>query len=96
MRFYEVSGERTANLNRSEEAAMTVTATFLWYLVISGPQGGLVALPSPFDSNEQCQGAIAEFGKTNPSSNWTLQCVPAGAPLSEEIIEDAPSDGDPQ
>jgi hypothetical protein len=63
---------------------MPVTATFLWYLVIAGPQGGLAVLPSPFDKSEQCHAAITEFEKTNPASQWTLQCFPAGLPLDAE------------
>jgi len=75
---------------------MPVTATFLWYLVVAEPQGGLAVLPSPFDKSEQCRAAITEFEKTNPASKWNLQCFPAGPPLDEEQMPGATSPDEQQ
>jgi hypothetical protein len=76
---------------------MPVTATFLWYLVVAGPQGGLAVLPSPFDQSEQCRAAITEFEMTNPPSKWDLQCFPAGPALDEgQMPDDASPEGQPQ
>jgi hypothetical protein len=76
---------------------MPVTAIFLWYLVVAGPQGGLAVLPSPFDQSEQCRAAISEFEKTNPPSKWNLQCFPAGPALDEgQMPDDASPEGQPQ
>lgn len=58
---------------------MDVAVTFIWYLVVAGPQGGLVAMPSPFEKREQCIAAIEEFQKSNPPSGWSVQCLPGGA-----------------
>lgn len=76
---------------------MPVTATFLWYLVVAGSQGGLAVLPSPFDKSEQCRAAITEFEKANPSSNWKLQCIPGGPALDEgQMPDDAAPEDQPQ
>ena len=53
-------------------------STFVWYLVVSGPQGGMVVMQSGFDTRQQCQQAIAEYQK-EPGLGWQVQCVPAGA-----------------
>ncbi|RST85916.1 hypothetical protein EJC49_13390 [Aquibium carbonis] len=57
---------------------MQLFSAFVWYLVVSGPQGGLVVMPSGFDTREQCQEAIVEYQK-QPGAGWQLQCVPSGA-----------------
>lgn len=51
-------------------------ATFVWWLVIAGPQGGMVVMPNPFDSRDACQAAITEYQKNQPPKDWVLQCVP--------------------
>jgi hypothetical protein len=45
------------------EIPMASTAALIWYLVISGPQGGIVILPSSFDTREQCAAVITEYQK---------------------------------
>jgi hypothetical protein len=57
---------------------MELISTFVWYLVVSGPQGGMVVMPSGFDTREQCLASIVEYQK-QPGAGWQLQCVPAGA-----------------
>ena len=57
---------------------MELFSTFVWYLVVSGPQGGMVVMPSGFDTRQQCQDAIVAYQK-EPGLGWQVQCVPAGA-----------------
>jgi hypothetical protein len=57
---------------------------FIWYLVVTGPQRGLAALPSPFDSRANCIVATEEFKKANPPPGWDTQCVPGGPPYDAE------------
>jgi hypothetical protein len=71
---------------------MSATAALLWYIVVSGPQGGLTVLPSPFDSRDQCLSAVTQYEATKPPANRTLQCVPAAPAMTEE---DAPELGTP-
>lgn len=71
---------------------MSAAAVFLWYVVVAGPQGGITALPSPFDQQEQCLAAIQAYEATKPPANWSLQCVPAAPPLGDEEV---PEDGTP-
>jgi hypothetical protein len=75
------------------EAAMSATAALLWYIVVSGPQGGLTTLPSPFDQRDQCLAAVKEYEATRPPANWALQCVPAAPAIGED---EAPDEGAPQ
>ncbi len=72
---------------------MSAAAIFLWYVVVAGPQGGLTALPSPFDEQDQCLAAITAYEAAKPPSGWTLQCVPAAPPLGDEEV---PEDGAPE
>ena len=65
---------------------MLAAATLLWYIVVSGPQGGVTALPSPFDNHDLCLAAVKEYEATKPPANWTLQCVPAAPAISEEDV----------
>ncbi|RRI01519.1 hypothetical protein EH240_14595 [Mesorhizobium tamadayense] len=58
---------------------MASTAALIWYLVVAGPQGGIVVLPSNFDTREQCAGAITEYQKQPTSAGWSLQCVPSAS-----------------
>jgi hypothetical protein len=62
---------------------MQLFSAYVWYLVVSGPQGGMVVMPSGFDTREQCQEAIVEYQK-QPAVGWQLQCVPAGASFYSE------------
>ncbi len=62
---------------------MQLFSAYVWYLVVSGPQGGMVVMPSGFDTREQCQEAIVEYQK-QPAVGWQLQCVPAGAAFYSE------------
>jgi hypothetical protein len=71
---------------------MSAAAAFLWYMVIAGPQSGLVVLPSPFDNLDQCRAAITEFEKIKPAAGWTLQCAPGGPALQDEQV---PEDNSP-
>jgi len=68
---------------RAQEFPMASTAVLIWYLVISGPQGGLVVLPSTFDKREQCTAAITEYQKQPTPAGWSLQCVPSASPFTD-------------
>jgi hypothetical protein len=61
---------------------MASTAALIWYLVIAGPQGGMVVLPSTFDTREQCAAAITEYQKQPAPTGWSLQCVPDASPFA--------------
>ena len=65
---------------------MTTAAALLWYIVVSGPQGGLTVLPSPFDGRDQYLAAVTQYEATKPPPNWTLQCVPAAPAMTEEDV----------
>ena len=56
-----------------------IVVTLLWYLVVSGPQGGMVIMPGGFDTREQCEMALAEYNRKPAPAGWTLSCVPDGA-----------------
>lgn len=74
---------------------MSAAAALLWFIVVSGPQGGLTALPSPFDGRDQCIAAIKEYEATKPPANWTLQCVPAAPNVGEEDVPDESAPDEP-
>jgi len=61
---------------------MASTAALIWYLVIAGPHGGIVVLPSTFDTREQCATAITEYQKQPAPAGWSLQCVPDASPFA--------------
>ncbi len=67
------------------------SVALVWYLVIAGPQGGMVVLPSTFDTREQCTNAIAEYQKQPTLSGWSVQCVPSAAPFTDECDNEVPS-----
>lgn len=67
---------------------MSPSIAFVWYLVVAGPQGGLVALQGYFDTREQCAAAVAEFQK-QPTPGWSVQCVPSASPYGDEELDDA-------
>lgn len=66
---------------------MDIVTTFVWYLVVSAPGGGLVVMPSGFDSRDLCEAAIVEYQK-KPVAGWSLACIPAGASFFDEQPED--------
>ena len=54
---------------------MASTVALIWYLVIAGPQGGMVVLPSTFDKREQCTAAITAYQKRpTPAGWWCSAC----------------------
>jgi len=61
---------------------MTSTVALIWYLAIAGPQGGIVLLPSSFDTREQCAAAITEYQKQPTPAGWSIQCVPSASPFA--------------
>jgi hypothetical protein len=63
---------------------MTAAATFVWWLVVANPQGGMVVMPNPFDSRDSCMAAVAEFEKNTPPQNWVTQCIPTADQSFEE------------
>lgn len=74
---------------------MSAAAALLWFIVVSGPQGGLTALPSPFDGRDQCLAAVKEYEATKPPASWTLQCVPAAPNVGEEDVPDESAPDEP-
>lgn len=58
---------------------MASTVALVWYLVIAGPQGGMVVLPSTFDKREQCTAAITEYQKQPTPTGWSVQCIPGAS-----------------
>ena len=67
---------------------MQATITLLWYLVVAGPGGGMVVMPSAFDTREQCAAAIEEWKKQPVEAGWTVQCMPSAAAfLDGEVPE---------
>lgn len=67
------------------------SVALVWYLVIAGPQGGMVVLPSTFDTREQCTNAIAEYQKQPTPTGWSVQCVPSASPFTDEGDAEEPS-----
>jgi hypothetical protein len=56
----------------------------VWYLVIAGPQGGMVVLPSTFDTRDQCDSAVTEYQKKPTPAGWAVQCVPSASPFADD------------
>ena len=63
---------------------MSPTVAFVWYLVIAGPQGGMVMVPSYFDTRADCTAAVAEYQKQPATPGWSLQCVPGPSLYDDE------------
>ncbi|ESW63354.1 hypothetical protein X773_27545 [Mesorhizobium sp. LSJC285A00] len=63
----------------------------VWYLVIAGPQGGMVVLPSTFDTREQCTNAITEYQKQPTPAGWAVNCVPSASPFTDEGDAEEPA-----
>ncbi len=74
---------------------MSSTIALVWYMVIAGPQGGMVVLPSTFDTREQCTSALAEYQKTTPPAGWTVQCIPGASPYADDMDEGEPGSDQP-
>ena len=62
---------------------MSPTVALVWYLVVSGPQGGLNTMPGYFDTREECASAITEYQKQPAVAGWTVACVPSTSPYDE-------------
>jgi hypothetical protein len=58
---------------------MASSVALIWYLVIAGPQDGMVVLPSAFDTRQQCAAAITEYQKQPTPTGWSVQCVPSAS-----------------
>jgi hypothetical protein len=67
------------------------SVALVWYLVIAGPQGGMVVLPSTFDTRDQCTSAVAEYQKQPTPAGWSVQCVPSASPFADEGDAETPS-----
>lgn len=66
---------------------MSPTIALVWYMVVAGPQGGMVVLPSTFDTRDQCTSAVAEYQKVTPPAGWTVQCIPSASPYVDDMDE---------
>lgn len=62
---------------------MTPTVALVWYLVVSGPQGGLTTMPGYFDTREECAASITEYQKV-PAAGWSASCVPSTSPYGDD------------
>jgi hypothetical protein len=67
-----------------QEEVMAAAATFVWWLVVSSPQGGMVVMPNSFDTRDACMAAVTEFQKNATQANWVMQCVPTSDQNFEE------------
>ncbi len=74
---------------------MSSTAALVWYLVAAGPQGGLVVMPSYFDTRDECAVAVTEYQKQPAQPGWSVQCLPGASPYGDEDGEDGPADQTP-
>ena len=75
---------------------MSPTIALVWYLVVAGPQGGMVVLPSTFDTRDQCTSAVAEYQKTPPPAGWAVQCIPSASPYADDMGDDESAPATPQ
>jgi len=62
---------------------MSPTVALVWYLVVSGPQGGMNTMPGYFDTRDECTSAITEYQKQPAPAGWTASCVPSTSPYDE-------------
>jgi hypothetical protein len=58
---------------------MQAAIVYIWYLVVAGPGGGMVVMPSAFDTRDECVAAIAEYKTTPTEAGWSLQCIPSAS-----------------
>jgi hypothetical protein len=72
---------------------MEMTATLFWYLVVAGPQGGLVVMPNGFYTREECEVALTVYNAKPAPAGWTLSCVPDGG--SSDGGADSPAEPAP-
>jgi hypothetical protein len=72
---------------------MTAAVAYIWYLVVAGPGGGMVVMPSAFETRDECVAAIAEYRKTPTEVGWSLQCIPTASSFMEGEDYGEPSDG---
>jgi hypothetical protein len=79
----ELIGSPDSHNKRGNPMAASSVA-LVWYLVIAGPQGGMVVLPSTFDTREQCAFAVTEYQKQPTPAGWSVQCVPSASPFADE------------
>jgi len=75
---------------------MSSTIALVWYLVVAGPQGGMVVLPSTFDTRDQCTSAITEYQKQPVPAGWSVSCIPSASPYADDMNEDGGADTAPQ
>jgi hypothetical protein len=62
---------------------MSQTIALVWYLVVAGPQGGMVVLPSTFDTRDQCTSAVTEYQKQPMPAGWAVSCIPSASPYAD-------------
>ena len=75
---------------------MTASVVYIWYLVVAGPGGGMVVMPSAFDTRDECSAAIVEYQKQPAQAGWSLSCVPSAASfLDDEMLEEPPANPQP-
>lgn len=67
---------------------MSSTIALVWYLIVAGPQGGMVVLPSTFDTRDQCTSAITEYQKQPVPAGWSVSCIPSASPYADDMSED--------
>lgn len=75
---------------------MSSTIALVWYLVVAAPQGGMVVLPSTFDTHEQCASAITEYQKTTPPAGWAVQCIPGASPYADDLSDEGSAPATPE
>ena len=63
---------------------MSTTIALVWYLIVAGPGGGMVVLPSTFDTRDQCTSAITEYQKQSVPQGWSVSCVPSASPYVDD------------
>lgn len=73
---------------------MSPTLAVVWYLVVSGPQGGLVAMPDFFDTREECKSAITEYQKETAPAGWSVNCLPSASPYADDSDDDDSGESD--
>lgn len=74
---------------------MSATVAMVWYMVVAGPQGGMVVLPTAFDTHDQCTGAITEYQKQPAPAGWSVQCIPGASPYADDLGDEEPSAAEP-
>lgn len=71
---------------------MDMSVVYIWYLVVAGPGGGMVVMPSAFEQREECFAAIAEYRKGPADPGWSLQCIPTASSFMDgEMLDEMPA-----